>query len=78
MDFYVAFNETLRRFDLNAVDLANERGLSMQRISQFKNGFNIRIDTLQKLLNAMPPEAKRHMLSLVADGESDSPPSTEG
>ncbi|MBE9160667.1 helix-turn-helix domain-containing protein [Nodosilinea sp. LEGE 06152] len=71
MDFYDAFNETLHRFDIKAVDLAQETGLSMQRISQFKKGQNIRVEDLQKLLGAMPQEAKRYMLTLVAEGESD-------
>lgn len=78
MDFCNAFNETLRRFDIKAVDLARESGLSMQRMSEFKNGFNVRIDTLQKVLEAMPQEAKRFMLLLVAEGETNPPPSTRG
>ncbi len=48
----------------------------MKRVSQFKDGFNVRVDTLQKLLEVMPQEAKRYMLLLVAEGETDSPPST--
>ncbi|WOD37254.1 hypothetical protein [Nodosilinea sp. E11] len=78
MDFYVAFNKTLNRFDLKAIDLARKTDLSMQRVSQFKDGFNVRVDTLQKLLEVMPQEAKRYMLTLVAEGETDSPPSTGG
>ncbi|MBD2234939.1 helix-turn-helix domain-containing protein [Phormidium tenue] len=78
MDFYDAFNKTLKRFDLKAGDLARKTDLSIQRVSQFKNGFNVRIDTLQKLLEVMPQEARRYMLLLVAEGEVDSPPSTGG
>lgn len=77
MEFYAAFNETLKRFNLKAVDLARETDLSMQRMSQFTHGSNVRIDTLQKLLGAMPQEAKRYMLLLVAEGGNDSSPSTE-
>jgi hypothetical protein len=40
------------------------------RIGNFKNGQNVRIDNVQKLLEAMPPEAKKFMLLLVAEGES--------
>lgn len=68
----------LNRFDLKVVDLANGTGLFVQRISQFKNGFNIRIDTLQKLLQAMPLESARYMLLLVAEGDINSPPEQEG
>jgi DNA-binding Xre family transcriptional regulator len=79
MEFYDAFNKTLKRFDLKAGDLARKTDLSMQRVSQFKTGFNVRLDTLQKLLEVMPQEARRHMLLLVAEGETtDSPPSTGG
>lgn len=68
MDFHDAFKETLSRFDLDVVDLARATGLSVIRIGQFKNGQNIRIDNLQRLLEAMPPEAKKFMLLLVAEG----------
>ncbi|PZO42004.1 MAG: hypothetical protein DCF17_09625 [Shackletoniella antarctica] len=77
MDFHHAFKETLSRFDLKVVDLANETGLSTMRIRQFKNGHNIRIDNLQSLLEAMPQEAKKFMLLLVAEGESHSPQEPE-
>jgi len=77
MDFHDAFKETLSRFDLKGVDLARESGLSVMRISQFKNGQNIRVDNLQRLLEAMPPEAKKFMLLLVAEGEIHSPEESE-
>ena len=77
MDFHDAFKERLSRFELKGVDLAREAGLSVMQISQFKNGQNIRIDTLQRLLEAMPPEAKKFMLLLVAKGGIPSPEESE-
>jgi hypothetical protein len=40
--------------------------LTDAKISTFRNGGNIRIDTLEKILAAMPQEAREYLLSLVA------------
>ncbi|MGF1566867.1 MAG: helix-turn-helix domain-containing protein [Nodosilinea sp.] len=54
------------RYDLSGADLAETSGVSMSQISRFRGGLNVRVDTLEHLLAAMPPEAREYMLSLVA------------
>jgi hypothetical protein len=65
--FSDAFKETMFRFDLKGSDLAEQSGLTAAQISQFRHGKNLRIDSLEKILVAMPPEARRYMLSLVLE-----------
>jgi len=54
------------RFDLKGADIAERSGLTAAQISLFRRGQNIRIDNLEKVLEAMPQEAKEYMLLLVA------------
>lgn len=71
----------MHRFDLSGADLAESSGVSMSQISRFRGGQNLRIESLEKLLNAMPEEAREYMLSLVAkaDTEAESlPPKPDG
>lgn len=61
------------RFNIKATDLAEQSGISASRLSQFKGGQNVRIDTLDKILEALPPEARRFFLDHVAKSyEADS------
>ena len=65
-----AFREAVHKFHLRGSDLAQQSGLTTAQISNFRNGQqNIRIDSLEKLLDAMPQEACEYMLSLIAQRE---------
>lgn len=69
MKFFEAFKETVYRFDLKGSELAELSGLTVSQISRFRQGQNIRIETLERLLAAMPPEAQEYMLLLVVHGD---------
>lgn len=71
MKFAEAFRETLFRFNLTGADIADKSGLTPTQISNFRNGQNLRIDSVEKLLAALPQDAREYMLLLVA---SDSEP----
>lgn len=54
------------RFDLSGVEIAKRSGLTPAQVSNFRNGHNLRIDSVERILQAMPAEARQFMLSLVA------------
>jgi transcriptional regulator with XRE-family HTH domain len=64
--FFEAFRETMHRFNLSGSDLAESSGVSMSQISRFRGGQNVRVETVEQLLAAMPQEAREYMLALVA------------
>jgi transcriptional regulator with XRE-family HTH domain len=53
------------RFNLKGADIAERSGLTTAQISQFRNGQNIRVDNLERILAALPEEARSYLLSLV-------------
>lgn len=63
--FSEAFRETLFRFNLKGADLAQASGLTPTQISKFRNGENLRIDSVERLIDALPSAAKEYMLLLV-------------
>ncbi|WP_206754700.1 MULTISPECIES: helix-turn-helix domain-containing protein [Cyanophyceae] len=70
----------MHRFDLSGSDLAESSGVSMSQISRFRGGQNVRVDTIEMLLVAMPKEAREYMLSLVAKDDTEAeqlPPKSE-
>lgn len=67
--FSEAFKETMHRFDLKGADIAERSGLTAAQISLFRKGQNLRIDNLERILEAMPQEAKEYMLLLVAGND---------
>lgn len=69
MKFSTAFREAMFRYELRGSDLSNRSGVSAAQISNFKSGKNINVTTVEKLLAAMPQEAREYMLTLVAQGE---------
>ena len=72
MKFAEAFRETMFRYNLQGKDLAIKSGLTETQISRFRNGDNLRIDSIEKLLAVMPTEAREYMLLLVLqDREAD-------
>lgn len=61
-----AFDKTLKDFELSARWLSESSGVSEKMISQFRNSRQrIYSDTLEKLLEALPSEAKLRFLGLV-------------
>ena len=69
MKFSTAFREAMFRYELRGSELSKRSGVSNAQISKFRSGQNITIATLEKLLAAMPQEAREYMLTLVAQGE---------
>lgn len=67
MKFSEAFRETMFRFDLNGSELADKSGLTPAQVSNFRKGKNLRIDSVEKLLAAMPYDARVYLLSLVSE-----------
>ena len=65
MRFSEAFRETLFRFNLKGADLAERSGLTPTQISKFRNGENLRIDSVERILAALPEDAREYMLLLV-------------
>jgi DNA-binding Xre family transcriptional regulator len=66
MKFSEAFRETLFRFNIKGADLAQTSGLTPTQISKFRKGENLRIDSVERILAALPDEAREYMLLLVA------------
>jgi transcriptional regulator with XRE-family HTH domain len=69
MKFSTAFREAMFRYGLRGSDLSKRSGVSNAQISKFKSGQNINVATMEKLLAAMPQDAREYMLMLVAQGE---------
>lgn len=65
MKFSEAFRETLFRFNLKGNELAEQSGLTPTQISKFRNGENLRIDSVERILDALPNEAREYMLVLI-------------
>jgi hypothetical protein len=70
MRFSEAFRETMFRFKLKGIEIAKNSQLTPNQISTFQNGGNLRIDSVEKILAALPKKAKAYMLKLVAQEES--------
>jgi len=61
MKEYEAFDQTLKKFDVRASELARETGVSERQISQFRHGkSDLNCSTLFILLRALPAEAKEY------------------
>lgn len=58
------------RFRLKAINIAKQSGVTPKQISTFQNGGNLRIDSVERILEALPKKAKAYMLKLVAEEES--------
>lgn len=60
-----AFNKTLQRYGIANNWLAEESGVEKSIISKFRNGkTRIQTDTLDKLIDALPSDAKVYFLTL--------------
>lgn len=71
MKFAQAFKMTLFRFDLNGAEIAERSGLTSAQISNFRNGKNLRIDSVERILEALPQDARAYMLALVAQTDEE-------
>lgn len=65
MKFAEAFRETMFRFGLTGNEIAERSGLTPTQISKFRKGENLRIDSVERILEALPEEAKEYMMLLV-------------
>lgn len=74
MKFAQAFKESVFRYSLSGVKLAQDSGLTPGQVSKFRNGGELRTDSLEKLLEAMPLEAREYMMSLVLSHDHDHVP----
>lgn len=61
MDFSKAFDLTLKEFGLTGKAVASNAGLREATVSNFRNGSDIRTDSLEKLIKALPPDAKQFL-----------------
>ncbi|MBN8561104.1 MAG: helix-turn-helix transcriptional regulator [Leptolyngbya sp. UWPOB_LEPTO1] len=72
MKFANAFRETLFRFDLTGLEIAEKTGLTTTQISHFRNGVkNLRVDSIEKILDVLTQEQREYMLNLVAKAYMD-------
>lgn len=65
MEFAAAFRETLHHFRIKGEEVAQRSGLPASRISAFRNGTNVRAQNIEKILDALPLEARYYWLHLV-------------
>ncbi|MGD1909131.1 MAG: helix-turn-helix domain-containing protein [Leptolyngbyaceae cyanobacterium] len=72
MESSEAFRRTLFEFRLSGAELSRRTGVSKQQISTFKNGRQgVSTYTLDKLLDGMPPLARKYFCELLARGPAD-------
>jgi predicted transcriptional regulator len=66
MDSRSAFFETLDKFNLSAADISRRSDVDAQVISKYRTGRqkNLRQDTFDKLIDALPDEAKFYYFAL--------------
>lgn len=65
MDFSKAFDLTLKEFGLTGKAVAIDAGLREATVSNFRNGSDIRTDSLEKLIKALPADAKQFLFLKV-------------
>lgn len=69
MNFSLAFNLTLNQFDISAKDLAQRSGILEPTISRFRNGHQIKTETLSRLLECLTVHQRDYFFSLLASTE---------
>ncbi|HLO52515.1 MAG TPA: helix-turn-helix transcriptional regulator [Kamptonema sp.] len=66
MKFCEALDRTLEDYGISAKWLSEQSGVSMQMISQYRNGKQrVYSDSLEAMVNALPLEVRRHFYSLM-------------
>jgi hypothetical protein len=63
--FYEAFAATLAHFNLKAVNLVEDGEVDASQISRFRQGGNLRIQSVERIMAALPPEAQVYMMKLL-------------
>jgi transcriptional regulator with XRE-family HTH domain len=73
MNFSAAFDETISHFKLKAKDIASVSGLTESAISKFRRGEqDLKASSLERLIKALPQEAKQYLFLKILVGEMDS------
>lgn len=65
MNFSNAFDLTLKKFGVTGKSIAISTGLREATVSNFRHGSDIRSDNLEKLIEALPAEAKEFLFLKV-------------
>ena len=66
MDYRQALKETMFRFDLKGVELAQRADVKRTQLSAFRTGKrDLYASTLQQIIEAMPPEAQAYYYELL-------------
>ena len=73
MEFSEAFRETMFRFNLKGSDIAERSGLTQAQVSDFRNGKNLRIDSVERILKALPSDARSYLLEQVKESFDSEP-----
>jgi transcriptional regulator with XRE-family HTH domain len=72
MNFSAALDTTLKEFKISGRDLASRSGVTEASISRFRRGEReIQSDSLDKLITALPLEAKQFLYCKLLIGEMD-------
>jgi transcriptional regulator with XRE-family HTH domain len=67
---YQAFEAVIEKYKITQQELANASGVDKGVISRFINGISdIKTSNLQKLVKALPPQAKAHYYMLFSYDE---------
>lgn len=71
MTYRKAFDETVKLFHLKASDIAGRSGIGENQISRFRNGkTDLQTETLEKLIDGLPQNARAYFYSMVMVGEA--------
>lgn len=66
MKFSNAFDDAIKKFRISAKHLSEQSGIFPQSISEFRrNKKSIQVDSLEKLLEYLPIEARMYFFSLL-------------
>ena len=58
-----ALEQSFQLFDLKASEIAEKANISPEIISRFRHGKGITVDTLDKIVQALPPHARAYFCS---------------
>lgn len=58
-----ALEQSFQVFDLKASEVADRAGISPEIISRFRHGKGITVDTLDKIIQALPSQARAYFCS---------------
>jgi transcriptional regulator with XRE-family HTH domain len=70
MKFCEAFDTTLSHYNLSAKEIAEASGMRPATISEYRRGLReIHTNNLERLIQALPPEAQEHFFMSCLIGE---------